>query len=987
MISVQININDKKVCDMSKRVAAPVVNPALLRTLKDESRDALTWEEYAKMVGDLMHDRKDRPEWDGVVLYEQELNNKTDVTYEPGHKVHGYDNDGGDKLLKAEVEFLSPLLVYLFEKYKISPGKSEKVKFQVIYLGASSGVTESTQKGQILQHVEKLMTMFPKELIDFWWFVDPRPMTFSGRHDNYKHLQCLFSYKEMKDFNAAQEADPSIRYIVISDIRTPINYDMTNAPRAVMRDVLAAYYVCEKENIKNKLLTLLGDVAKDAKEKAELVEKIIKHDQKYQRIVRNTVNLDAMSTKFRAPYFYPYDLKDLMYILDNLPRFVQLKTPPNSTEMREIYIVKDEVEIGGGGGIDMSKSVLTKEFNEPESENLLWSAESDKRDEADGDEEMQDDGEDDDADEAKDVSVNLQEFDNKLAAYNHNKGGNEEKLQKYIKSLYETCYQKCTGSAPVQEQLECLVGTYHGGRAHGLSLSDEDLANQLFWEWFKDKGSRKETFLKSDKCVEIRGSVEMLKNLKVGGLAVTDDMSSLVASLLVKKDTAVMDKLMQEYAKDVHLRQGYMRNYSNFGCNAKCPLFIERPDILMHLRLLLLIRRDKSIVGDWLDQYMVTENKEKYAALVQRLLSVYDRNDLSSNDSLSIKHKFSFEEEEETLQKLAKVALKNCKIDNALQYMLGYVDPGSAIPDKFLNTRHWSIVFYNSCVRRIVDMELDFQFPFTETNKLENNKTLDVLRNFFRPYLQEKDGCYYLGSNPAWNTGRWPAGNPILHCAAQNGCTALVYLILTEYLPRGSELINFQRKKKGYTPLHLAVYFKKKEVEEVRRKRLKEVEELLLAWGAREDIKCTEKGGKKDETVLILREERDGSLPQLPKSTVESRNAAREIQDKKPDKFRRKKDEYPEANGPASGNRRRTYAPEVKKKIEDTDNTDSDGGEWEKAKSKTTDKPKPASKKTGTKRFEGGNYPYSPRTSGNNRKTSTTKTNLSDLLEELEKNM
>jgi hypothetical protein len=160
MISVQIDINDKKVCDMNKRVTAPAVNPAFLRTLKDESRDALTWEEYAKMVGDLMHDRKDKQEWDGVVLYEQELKNKAGETYEPGHKVHGYDNDGGDKLLKAEVEFLSPLLVYLFEKYKISLGRPEKVKFQVIYLGASSGVTESTHKGQILQHVEKLMTMF-----------------------------------------------------------------------------------------------------------------------------------------------------------------------------------------------------------------------------------------------------------------------------------------------------------------------------------------------------------------------------------------------------------------------------------------------------------------------------------------------------------------------------------------------------------------------------------------------------------------------------------------------------------------------------------------------------------------------------------------------------------------------------------------------------------------------------------------------------------
>jgi hypothetical protein len=978
MISVQININDKKVCGMSRRVTAPVPS-ALLRGLKGETRDALTWEEYAKMAGDLVHDHKDRQEWEGVVLYEQQLENMTGDTYEPGHKVLGYDNDGGDKLLKAEVEFLSPLLVYLFEKYKISPGKPANVKFQVIYLGASSGVTESAQKGQILQHVEKLMTMFPKELIDFWWLVDPRPMTFSGRHRNYKHLQCLFSSKEMKDFNVAQEADPSIRYIVISDIRTPINYDVTNAPRAVMRDVLGAYYLCEKDNIKKKLLTLLGDVANDAREKAELVETIIKRDQKYQRIVRNTMNLEASLEKKRVPYFYPYNSKDQTYNLDNLPRFVQIHTPLNSTELREVFIVKDVVYIGGGGGVDMSESVLTKEFRESESENLLWSAKSDTRDEEneDADEDMQDDENDDEADEAKDQSVNLQDFDNKLAAYNHNKGGNEEKLQKYIKSLYETCYQKCTGKAPTEEQMGCLVAAYH--RAHSLSESDEDLANQLFWEWFKDKGSRHETFLKSPKCVEIKGSVETLKSSKAAGYEVIDDMSSLVTSLLVKNETAVMDKLMQVYEKDVRLRQVNLHNYSNYGCNAKCPLFIERSDVLMHIRILLLIKHDQSIVGDWLDQYMVTENKEKYTALVQRLLSVYDE---KSNDSLSIKHKFSFEEEEKKFKEIAKAALTMCKTENALQYMLGYVNPALPLPDKFLNTRHWAIVFYNSCVRRIVEMKLAFEYPFTETNKAQNIETLADLRNFFMPYLQkgEKDGCYYLGSNPAWNTACWPSGNPILHCAAQYGCTALVYLILTEYLPENSGLINFQRKKeRGRTALHLAVYFKHTQVEK-----------LLLAFKADENIRSVEKG--KWESVLDLRRERGTDrLPKLAGASEESKRAVREIHGKKPDEFRKKVETFPEARDPRVVNRSRTNAPEVKKKAEDTDNTDSEG-DWEvvKGDKKTQTDSKKAGKaqgvsgraKTGgnSRRFAGGQYPYSP---GN----STKRANLSDLLEELEKNI
>jgi hypothetical protein len=972
MISVQININDKKVRGMSRRVTAPAV-PVLLRGLKGETRDALTWDEYAKEVDALMHDRKDKQEWDGVVLYEQQLENKAGETYEPGHKVLGYDNDGGDKLLKAEVEFLSPLLVYLFKKYEISLGNSKNVKFQVIYLGASSGVTESAQEGQILQHVEKLMTMFPQELINFWWFVDPRPMTISGRHSNYKHLQCLFSYKEMEDFNRAQEADPSIRYIVISDIRTPINYDVTNAPRAVMRDVLGAYYLCEKESIKKKLLILLEDVANDAREKAELVEKIIKHDQKYQRIVRNTVNLDAMSTKFRAPYFYPYDLKDLMYTLDNLPRFVQLKTPPNSTEMREIYIVKGVVYIGRSGGTDKSESVLTKEFRESESGNLLWSAKSDTRDEEneDADEDMQDDENDDEADEAKDQTVNLREFDNKLAAYNHNKGGNEEKLQKYIKSLYETCYQKCTGKAPTEEQMQCLIATYH--RAHSLSESDEDLANQLFWEWFKYKEFEREKFLKSKKCVDIKGSVETLKSSKAAGYEVIDDMSSLVTSLLVKKDSGVMDKLMQVYEQDVRLRQGNMHNYSNYGCNAKCPLFIERSDVLMHIRILLLIKHDQSIVGDWLDKCMVTENKEKYTALVQRLLSVYDEN---SNDSLTIKHKFSFKDEEKTFKEIAKAALTKCKTENALQYMLGYVNPVLPLPDKFLNTRHWAIVFYNSCVRRIVEMKLAFEYPFTETNKAQNIETLADLRNFFSPYLQkgENDGCYYLGSNPAWNTACWPSGNPILHCAAQNGCTALVYLILTEYLPENSGLINVQRKNgTGRTALHLAVYFKHIQVEK-----------LLLAFKADETIRSVEKG--KWESVVDLWKKETDRLPELP--TKESQRAAREIQGGKADKLKGKKDEHPEARDPRVVNRSRTNAPEVKKKKEDTDNTDSEGG-WTEVKG---EKSQSGSKKAGnaqgvsgraktggnSRRFEGGQYPYS---------SPKKKANLSDLLEELEKNI
>ena len=299
--------------------------------------------------------------------------------------------------------------------------------------------------------------------------------------------------------------------------------------------------------------------------------------------------------------------------------------------------------------------------------------------------------------------------------------------------------------------------------------------------------------------------------------------------------------------------------------------------------------------------------------------------------------------ESKLFKDFATKALERCNTANTLQYMLGYIKPYTnfPLPPGFFHTRHWAIVFYNTCVQKIAKTKLAFEYPFTSTNRSQNESTLSDLRQFFAPYLQKgqnDDFCHYLGTNPAWNPACWPSGFPILHFAAENGCTALVYLILTEFVSaERNKLINFQRKGNGYTALNLAVYADQNEVEE-----------LLKDLGARDDITMTEKnkdGSVTTETTKELRLKksqqqdiadgfeiagRDGRRTN-PKAndprkntkgdqTPRSRNAlppiakpkdkpSSSIHKNQPDeekwqKARTKPEEYPEATGPG---KKRTY--------------------------------------------------------------------------------
>lgn len=782
---------------------------------------------------------EDRRKCEDILLYEQQLPTNTGGTYETGHR-HRDNHDGGDKLLKMEAFYLSFVLVCLFEKYGIFKGENRGLKFQVIYLGAASGVTESTDEHRILNHVEKLMTMFPKQLINFWWLVDPRPMKIPGKYRDCKHLQCLFSDAHMADFDLLQREDPTIRYIVISDIRTPINYDMTGAPREIGKDVLGAFFLCDSDEKRGGLFLLLQEVMEDAKAKARIVEEIIDKDQQYQVNVRNTLNLDAMSTKFRAPYYYPFYTQKEYKMLD-IPRLLQAKAPENTTELREVYIRKDmpkillmPVHARIRNFYKVLQNPVAYRMEEPESGTIEWKCSD-----------VQTTG-------AQYQSVDLQVFDDKIAAYNHDKEKNEEKMQVYINSLYEICYKACTGMPPTDEQLQCLHSPDHWRPPDNKPLFDQH-TDKLFWAWMKDSSAGKGDFFGSASCEFMREFVQPGKKASLYQVVNEDsllaDMSLLVSRLLVHPDSDVMQELMTIYERGVNLRQVNRDNYSNLGCNPKSPVFMGKFDILMHIRILLLVKRDERMVRGWFEKYMVQGQARcgDYTRLVQRLLSVYDKND---NDTKSIQGNFSLASESEIFKGIATEAMRLCNTGNALQYMVGYIEPNCTYPQsQFLNTRHWAISFYNSCVLKIVDTvktKLDFEYPDTETNRMRNHETLDYLRQFFAPYIQQgDDGCKYLGTNRAWNPACWPSGNPILHVAASKGCTALVYLILKEFLPSGSKFVNFQRKGRGCTALHLAVYTDNEEIET-----------LLRDNGALYEIQCTEKGFTETTQQLKNKKER-----------------------------------------------------------------------------------------------------------------------------------
>jgi hypothetical protein len=93
--------------------------------------------------------------------------------------------------------------------------------------------------------------------------------------------------------------------------------------------------------------------------------------------------------------------------------------------------------------------------------------------------------------------------------------------------------------------------------------------------------------------------------------------------------------------------------------------------------------------------------------------------------------------------------------------------------------------------------------------------------------------------------------------------------------------------------------------------------------------------------VDLWKKRKTDRLPELPQTTKESQRAAREIQGEKADKFKGKKDEYPEANGPASGNTRRTYAPQVQKTKpkKKTNQVDDEGFETVQKKTPSLTKP------------------------------------------------
>jgi hypothetical protein len=314
--------------------------------------------------------------------------------------------------------------------------------------------------------------------------------------------------------------------------------------------------------------------------------------------------------------------------------------------------------------------------------------------------------------------------------------------------------------------------------------------------------------------------------------------------------------------------------------------------------------------------------------------------------------------ESKLLKHFATKALEHHKTANSLQHMLGYIPPhhNFPLPPGFFHSRHWAIVFYNTCVQKIAKTKLPFEYPFTAANRPQNEKTLSDLRQFFAPSLQKgqnDDFCDYLGTNPAWNPACWPSGFPILHFAAENGCTALVYLILTEFVSaERSNLINFQRKGNGFTALNLAVYADQNEVEE-----------LLKEFHARDDIQMTEKnkdGSVTTETTKELRLKKSRKQDIADGFEIAGRGGTRT--NPKANDPRKKEDQTPRS--------RHALPPIAKAKDKPPNpihNHEPDAEGWQQVQPRRVKKEEyPAAKGPGTKRPPSGK-----------------RTDLSDLIEQL----
>lgn len=572
----------------------------------------------------------------------------------------------------------------------------------------------------------------------------------------------------------------------------------------------------------------------------------------------------------------------------DVPRVVQAYGPVNSTELREWYILKNQVVIqpstwSSQKDVEFLQQMPDIAEEDSGSEDLVWSCTP----KVDTNTEY--------------IRVDLKEFDNKMAAYNHVKNINDNKLRIYTKAMYVDCLLRCMECAPTTDQSKYLniPQQWHAQRKKLL----DGRADKLFYA-FLVANLQSDEFFASEPCLDIRRLVtherlhhrtpsqddtasetddhQLSQNDTASHRSNDEDhhgkyeynedsfqvqMGSVLSAILVcdntspenNKSESTFQALMDIYANAVSALTTCAANYSNMGCEPKCPLFIHRLDVLMHFRVLILVKYSPSIVTDWFHLDVIGNNKDRYVPLLQRLLSVYDRNSYT----VSMIGNFSFESAEAIFKDTVTQALSDTGTLQTLEYMLGYVHPQNKLPPGFdLHTRHWAIVFYNSCIQKIAQINLDFEYPMSPANKMRNERTLVSLRQFCAPYLQKgNDGCQCLGSNPAWNLATWPAGFPVLHYAARYGCTALVYLIVTEFLPPKENnrsvferYLNFQRRKTGCTALHLAVYGKHTDVEN-----------LLLAYGAREDIRCIEKNkqGKSlpPETTHELREkQRTGKI-------------------------------------------------------------------------------------------------------------------------------
>lgn len=974
----------------------------------DKDKDTLlTYQDVLRMTREMM------PGTDALPMCQEELVADANHVYNSYNQVERHKkntHNGPNKLLCMEVQFMS---VNLWHMKKLYGEQFKNLKIQVIYIGSSSGLTQSRSGPGTTNHLEDLEDLF-EGLINHWYYIDPRGTLFPTKSEHKRTcIDSVFSDYHIRSFNSRQSKDPTVKYILLSDIRSSIDYRIEGVPVDVLCDVVRARVPNNVSQTNKQLDSILQDLIDAKKTYADRIETQIQLDQEYQENVIRNMTLDGACVKYRTKYNYPQrDCRGRQWLLDrnklatrnqkivDVAHMLEVHNWKSSTEVRAWFLwdeMTDTSNVRPNEDMTPLSDVIQDTHDEARPTNTVqWECTPNLRTNSTADSYR------------KRVlrykTIDSALIDNKMYLYNSQKQTNEHQSLERIVGLYHACMKACSSPMPqVPETIDLYpriknydftkknVGTrqyprkkcsqcgqyfrprrsFHrkcdaccpprNDRANEVSVKDDgqiqtrqstiikkmmsqhitrqystsvhphtplkEQGHNLFWDYISSVNP--ETFWNSKSVTQLQNakwtldddanSVNSTEKAPSTGRGqnplegtLTDDehheidVSNIVSVILKRSNRKGMQDLMDTYHDMISITRKDYARYTNYGFEPSCPVFIQPHDILLHIRVLMLLKYDAKIVTDWIATFAGMSETEihKNTCLIQRLLAVYGPGSNSTRSWIETERR-AFWEQNKLFEKVVTEAYRNIKFRDGSgtsmlhqpKFMLGYITPIRTTnkegvqfeqfysfkesKDRYhyfnFHSRYWAVVFFQQCLFQYVTTN---GIAFASENILKDDGGISLdgelvrtqLIHFFKPYLRYHGDTWSLSNSPQHNLASWPAMNPVLHTAATYGCTVLVECILTEFLPYISAAsptrwIDTRRKRwahgtsrdkppTGYTALHLAAY--QGHFQTVM---------ILLLYDADQEIICQEKDSPPENALTAVRsrlnDKRQNLTPEL----------------------------------------------------------------------------------------------------------------------------